>query len=155
MVESGHSQPEGSRDASDVITFLALYYPYSRCLRETDLKRMLLIFDQICFVDPLSRDLAHWPGQYPVYNQAMHIRIMQDSDRLREDPRGFGSHIPVHQRGIEKDFNLWDWFAIGDTYSYLAKQGVVRLLDPTPIVREHSELLGSMLSNQTSSWEQA
>jgi hypothetical protein len=106
---------------------------------------MLLIFDQICFVDPLSRDLAHWPGQYPVYNQAMHIRIMQDSDRLREDPRGFGSHIPVHQRGIEKDFNLWDWFDIGDTYSYLAKQGVVRLLDPTPIVREHSELLAYAL----------
>jgi hypothetical protein len=127
--------------------FSALYYPYSRCLRETDLKRMLLIFDQICSVDPLSKDLAHWPGQYPVYNQAMHIRIMQDSDRLEGDPWGLGSYTPVYQRGIEKDFNLWNWFEIQDTYSYLTKQGAVRLLDPAPVVREHSELLAYALAS--------
>jgi hypothetical protein len=33
--------------------FSALYYPYSRCLREVDLKRLLLIVDEILFVDPL------------------------------------------------------------------------------------------------------
>lgn len=127
--------------------FSALYYPYSRCLRETDLKRMLLIFDQICFVDPLSKDLAHWPGQYPVYNQSMHIRIMQDSDRLEKDSWASSPHIPVYQRGIEKDFNLWDWFEIRDTYAYLAEQGVVRLLDPASIVREHSKLLAYALAS--------
>lgn len=31
----------------------ALYYPYSRCFDETTLKRMILVFDTILFVDPL------------------------------------------------------------------------------------------------------
>jgi hypothetical protein len=32
--------------------FRALYYPYSRCLYENNLKRAALVFDEILFVDP-------------------------------------------------------------------------------------------------------
>lgn len=115
--------------------FSALYYPYSRCLREVDLKRMVLIFDEILFVDPLSRDLEMWPGQYPVSNQNMNIRIMQDSDRLED-------YIPVLQRGVpEEDFPIWKWFDIRKAYSILQSEGVAKLLRPESIVQENDKLL--------------
>ena len=64
--------------------FCALYYPFSRCLREVDLKRMLFLFDQIFFVDPLSRDLGDPPGQRPVNAaslSSMMLRANLDSGR--------------------------------------------------------------------------
>lgn len=121
--------------------FRALYFPYSRCLREVDLKRMVLIFDEILFVDPLSQDLAHWPGQYPIPNQGMHIRIMQDSDRLKE------GYFPVLQRGIgEHEYPFWDWYQIREIYEYLKEKRVVRLVDPAPIVQANDSLLAYALA---------
>ncbi|MEM9149564.1 MAG: hypothetical protein AAGB19_03820 [Cyanobacteria bacterium P01_F01_bin.3] len=39
------------------ITLNALYYPYARCLNETTIKRAILIFDEIGFVDPTSPNM--------------------------------------------------------------------------------------------------
>lgn len=36
----------------------ALYYPYSFCTNETALKRLLLIFDTVCFIYPQSSGFA-------------------------------------------------------------------------------------------------
>src|SRR5947209_16734192 len=33
-----------------------LYYPFSRCIQPTSLKQMLLVFDEITFVDPVHDD---------------------------------------------------------------------------------------------------
>src|SRR5271165_1445881 len=35
-----------------------LYYPFSRCIQPTSLKQMLLVFDEVTFVDPV--DDAEW-----------------------------------------------------------------------------------------------
>lgn len=35
-----------------------LYYPFSRCIQPTSLKQMLLVFDEVTFVDPV--DDAQW-----------------------------------------------------------------------------------------------
>lgn len=119
------------------MTFSALYYPYSRCLREVDLKRMILIFDEIVFIDPLSRDLAKWPGQYPVPNENMNMRLMQDSDRLEED--GF---VTAYQRGVaEADYPLWRWYNIRETYRFLLAKKIVRQLDPKTLVQRHDQML--------------
>ena len=32
----------------------ALYYPFSRCINELSLKQMLLVFDRVCFLDPIE-----------------------------------------------------------------------------------------------------
>jgi hypothetical protein len=34
--------------------FRALYYPFSRSVSETTLKRAILLYDEILFVDPMS-----------------------------------------------------------------------------------------------------
>jgi hypothetical protein len=34
---------------------VGLYYPYSRCMNEVALKKALLVFDEVCFVDPVER----------------------------------------------------------------------------------------------------
>jgi len=34
---------------------VGIYYPYSRCINEIALKKALLIFDELCFVDPVER----------------------------------------------------------------------------------------------------
>jgi len=36
--------------------FAALYYPFSRCMNAASLKQLLLVFDQISFVDPVDDD---------------------------------------------------------------------------------------------------
>ena len=35
-----------------------LYYPFSRCIQPTSLKQLLLVFDEVTFVDPV--DDAQW-----------------------------------------------------------------------------------------------
>ena len=39
-------------------TLAGLYYPFSRCIQPTSLKQMLLVFDEVTFVDPV--DDAEW-----------------------------------------------------------------------------------------------
>ncbi len=34
---------------------VGIYYPYSRCINEITLKKALLIFDELCFIDPVER----------------------------------------------------------------------------------------------------
>ncbi|MEM9007169.1 MAG: contractile injection system tape measure protein, partial [Cyanobacteria bacterium P01_F01_bin.86] len=123
---------------ADTAKFSALYYPYSRCLREVDLKRMVFIFDEILFVDPLSKDLGLCPGQYPVDNKDMRVRIFQDSDEVYFGDR----YLPIKQRGIKENFDLWNWFDIRETYSYLQAEGVVKLIDPVKTIRKNDTLIG-------------
>lgn len=42
---------------SETLNLKALYYPYARCTNENTLKRAILIFDEIGFVDPTSPEM--------------------------------------------------------------------------------------------------
>jgi hypothetical protein len=40
-------------------TLKALYFPFSRCLSPLTLKRALLLFDEIIFIDPIAMDIVY------------------------------------------------------------------------------------------------
>jgi hypothetical protein len=42
---------------------VGIYYPYSRCLNEVALKKSLLIFDELCFIDPVERLIREYLTQ--------------------------------------------------------------------------------------------
>ena len=76
-----------------------LYYPFSRCVDETALKQLLLIFDSVSFLDPIGQDewrkyltvMTHWEGDDRFRNYAtMHehvTELMQAGVLRRIDPR--------------------------------------------------------------------
>ena len=59
----------------------ALYYPYSRCVDETTLKRMVLVFDEVWFIDPVPRVMREglMTGSYVGHT------IESDWQAIRED----------------------------------------------------------------------
>ena len=82
----------------------ALYYPYSRSLSATTLKRSVLLYDEILFVDPMSarvRDGRYHPGE--------HLQYL---------PPDVATSLAM------------EWSAIRDEYSILEHEGLLRLVDP-------------------------
>jgi hypothetical protein len=109
--------------STSVQPFRALYYPYSRCLNEVDLKRSLLVFDQLLFVDPLSGDISEHPGQSPVYNPMFEVRSDLDNPESRFSHRA--------SRWLRRsDDRLPAWYDVTKTYDQLSKQGIARLVTP-------------------------
>jgi hypothetical protein len=81
----------------------ALYYPYSRCLNETALKRAVLLFDELLFVDPVD----------PAARSALYLRE--------------GAAAGVNPALGEK------WRAAEQNYDLLERQGIVRTVDSTAL----------------------
>lgn len=79
----------------------ALYYPYSRCLNETALKRAVLLFDELLFVDPVD----------PAARSALY---------LREGAAAGGSPALREQ-----------WGTAQANYDLLERHGIVRTVDST------------------------
>lgn len=110
--------------------FRALYYPYSRCLYESDLKRVALVFDEILFVDPFSSDVTDHPGQYPIYNPNIKIRSAIEHPKPR-----FGRLPPP------REFDLPKWYDVSSTYKILKTSGVAQLVDPHSHIQQHEQIL--------------
>lgn len=121
--------------------FRALYYPYSRCIHPVDLKRALLVFDEILFVDPLSRDITEHPGQYPQY-LAPQILCRSGLDNP-------GSESLLERTSDRfPQFDLPKWYDVREYYEELQKQKIVRLIDPAPYIKEHDRVItGAILSD--------
>lgn len=84
----------------------ALYYPYSRSLSTTTLKRAVLLYDEILFVDPTSarvRDGLFDPSEHREYLS------------------------PSVAASLESE-----WSGIRDEYGILEREGLLRLVDPEP-----------------------
>lgn len=97
----------------------ALYYPYSRCFSEVTLKRALLVYDQIVFVDPVHRDISDWSsGSKILPEDSLHIWYRTSSTAERPE-----------------------WRVVRDTYSYLREQGAVALYDPKTIIQNNADAL--------------
>ena len=112
--------------------FCALYYPYSRFLFQTDLKRALLVFDEIYFVDPLSKDISDLPGQYPVWNPQIKLRSVIDH---------------AHSRFRSKGFDIFKWYDVEKTYKILKKKNIVKLIHPSDFIKDHEEILNYSVLN--------
>jgi hypothetical protein len=115
--------------------FRALYYPYSRCLREVDLKRAVLVFDELLFVDPLSRDISEHPGQTPIHNVQIEIRGLVDCATSGYNPK----YVAEWRRGWEEKFVAW--YNVAETHSFLSSHGIARLVSPANHLATCQEVL--------------
>jgi hypothetical protein len=96
----------------DVGSFRGLYYPHSLPLSVETLKRALLIFDQVLFVDPRTPRVQE--GQYSE---------------------------TAHQRYLPFDAPAWqrrDWEDSVRVVGPLIAAGVARYIDPTPLLDDES-----------------
>src|SRR4051794_35071627 len=89
-------------------TFRALYYPYSRTVDETTLKRAVLLYDEILFVDPMS-------------------------SRVRAGLFDVDEHLPYLPPNVARSLAA-DWQAVSGRYELLEREGLVRLIDPAEAV---------------------
>lgn len=112
----------------------ALYYPYSRCQSEVGLKRALLVFDEVYFVDPIAQDIAYDnPSSTIIQNDPYHIWY-RSWESAGQD---------------ESAFDWPEFEKLRDDYFFLQEQGAVSIVDPTSIVNEHPETLLASLRSTT------
>jgi hypothetical protein len=54
---------------------VGVYYPYSRCINEIALKKALLIFDELCFIDPVERLVREYlmEQEFPEVNRIVEV----------------------------------------------------------------------------------
>ncbi|MEV7892491.1 hypothetical protein ACWD3I_42105 [Streptomyces sp. NPDC002817] len=90
--------------------FRALYYPFSRTINETTLKRAVLLYDEILFVDPMSH-------------------------RVRAGLYGVEEHLPYLPANVATSL-AQEWTAISNRYDLLLREGLLRLIDPARVVTE-------------------
>jgi hypothetical protein len=86
----------------------AIYYPFSRTLDETTLKRAILLYDEVLFIDPKTPKV-----RAGLYSADQHQPYLPDhaAQRLQDD-----------------------WERITDHYALLEREGMVRFVDPAPIL---------------------
>ncbi|MCW2882869.1 MAG: hypothetical protein JWQ95_6969 [Sphaerisporangium sp.] len=86
----------------------AIYYPFSRTLQEATLKRAILLYDEVLFIDPKTSRVR--AGLYDVEH---HQQYLPDN--------------VAHRLSAE-------WASIAKRYAFLESEGLVRFIDPGPIV---------------------
>lgn len=94
-----------------------LYFPYSRCIDLNSLKKALLLFDKIYFLDTLSVEIR----------QAL----------IRE-----GSHFSEFKVLSEENQKY-----LASTYNYLREEELIGFIDPTELLRSHDLLLSQNIIN--------
>jgi len=100
----------------------ALYYPYSRCLETNTLKRAILYFDEIVFIDPLHPD--------------------QRDNALAAAPSKASHHT--------EEAVLKRWPSIRDDYQYLADNKIVNTISPKPYLERWDLLFLAALQSDLS-----
>jgi hypothetical protein len=89
-------------------SFIGVYYPHSRPLSDETLKRAVLVFDEIVFVDP--RTPRVYDGKF---------------DEAAHQP-----HLPFDAARLQR----LDWEESAATLEPLIQAGVARYVDPTPLL---------------------
>jgi hypothetical protein len=133
--------------------FRALYYPYSRLLREKDLKRAVLIFDELIFVDPTSYDILSQPAQGPVGGSEdaqarfdLDLNAMAFSQGyLTEDKFRDQNRYPYRAKGRGSKQTYERWYDLLGIYQVLQREGVVWLAHSQDLLRPFSDVLCSSI----------
>ncbi|WP_416986112.1 hypothetical protein [Streptomyces sp. T028] len=101
--------------------FRALYYPFSRTISEATLKRAVLLYDEILFVDPMS-------------------------PRVRAGLYKAEEHLPYLPANVATSMEQ-EWTGISGRYELLQREGVLRLVDPADVVTDpvHGWLIADAL----------
>jgi hypothetical protein len=88
----------------------ALYYPYSRTVNETTLKRAILLYDEILFADPMSSRVR--AGLFDVHH-----------------------HLPYLPPDAATAL-AEEWSLVSKRYDLLEREGLLRLVDPAGAVED-------------------
>jgi hypothetical protein len=91
----------------------ALYYPYSRCVDLSALKLLALLYEEVVFVDPLEENFREF--------------LLSSDKGCQFVPNG------VRER----------WRENQDSWDLLREAGILRTVDPVPVIREHDKLLAA------------
>lgn len=134
-------------------TFRALYYPYSRLLHENDLKRAILIFDELIFVDPSSYEILSEPAQGPIGGSVnAQARFDLDSNAmsfltgyLTEDEFSNQNQYPYRAKGRGSKETYARWYDVVGVYEILEREGVVSLAKSQDLLRPFSDVLCSSI----------
>jgi hypothetical protein len=111
-----------------------VYYPFSRCLDATSLKRLVLLFDEILFVDPLAEDLIEPPFMFRWRKPDTRIR-----GRISHAGQGPAFGVDALENAVLHQ--LKDWYNIEPLYEPLVEKGIVRFHNPSRLVKRHDKLL--------------
>lgn len=90
----------------------AIYFPYSRTLDEVTLKRAVLLYDEILFVDPKTPKV-----RAGLYDVAQHQQYLPDD-------------------AAEALAN--EWSRISERYSVLEDAELLRFVDPSPLLEQQA-----------------
>jgi hypothetical protein len=104
----------------------AVYYPYTRCLDEETLKRALVLYDRLIFVDPQSPQV-----RANLYSVSNHNSYM---------PAGAAESLAA------------SWERVAQDYALLEAEGVVEFVAPEPVLEpaENDVLItGAMQADMT------
>lgn len=96
----------------------AIYYPYSRTMSEITLKRAVLLYDELIFVDSLS--------------SRARVGLFQ-----REQ-------LPYLPKNVAIELEQ-EWQLVKDRYQLLEEAGLLRLVDPGPVVEDPAK--GTLIGN--------
>jgi hypothetical protein len=133
--------------------FRALYYPYSRLLFESDLKRAVLIFDELIFVDPSSYDILEIGAQGPDFGSYnAHARFDLDGSAMtflqghlsKEEFRD-QNRYPYRAKGPGSKQTYARWYDLLDVYRVLQREGVVSLAHSQDLLRPFTDVLCSSI----------
>jgi hypothetical protein len=94
----------------DVGELVALYYPFSRCLQEATLKRAILLYDRLLFIDPQSEKVR--AGLYAVEHHQQYLPP-ETAEQLASE-----------------------WDEIADRYAVLRDADLISFVDPAPLLAE-------------------
>jgi len=95
---------------TDSVPLRALYYPYSRSVSETTLKRAILLYDEILFVDPMSSRV-----RAGLFDVEQHLSYL---------PRDAATSLAK------------EWDLVSERYNLLEREGLLRLTDPAGAVED-------------------
>jgi hypothetical protein len=134
-------------------TFRALYYPYSRLLYENDLKRAILIFDELIFVDPASYDILSQPAQGPIGGSAnararfdLDVNAMSFlTDGVNEDEFRNQNRYPYRAKGRGSKQTYARWYEVVGVYEILKREGIVSLANRQDLLHPFSDVLCSSI----------
>ena len=102
----------------------SLYYPFSRCVNPVSLKQLLLVFDQVSFVDPVAddqwrtklfKDLEVHDGNFSQYRGISSALpdLLDHGCIKRIDPAGFVASermLRAHRLFVTcRTVNGWTW----------------------------------------------
>ena len=130
-------------------SFRAIYYPYSRILHQSDLKRAILLFDELIFVDPVACDLLSQPAQGPI-GGSENAQARFDLDwnamsfhqgSITEEVFEHQNRYPYRAKGEGSSETYARWYDVRGIYEILQSEGVVSLANSQDVLRPFSEAL--------------